>query len=159
AMAAAAVVAIVLVLATGPWRAPQPTRTAIGWVLGISAAFYLGAHLMGLLPEWSLGEVRHRLLFLVVPAAIVVELIVACAQVPRWVAWPLRAVVAAGAGFVLLYGSVDLERWTTEEKAMWLGGLAAALFVVWSLLGLLMHVAPSRGTPLALAVACAGSAL
>jgi hypothetical protein len=159
AMAAAALVAIVLVLATGPWRAPQPTRTALGWVLGISAAFNLGAHLMGLLPEWGVKEVRHRMLFVVVPAAIVVELIAAFAHVPRWVAGPLRVVVAAGAGMALLHGSVDLERWTTEEKSMWLGGLAAAPIVVWSLLGLLMHLAPSRGVPLALAVVCAGAAV
>jgi hypothetical protein len=99
------------------------------------------------------------LLFVVVPAAIVVELIAAFSRVPRWVAWLLRVVVAAGAGVVLLHGSIDLERWTTEEKAMWLGGLTATLLVVWSLLGLLMHVVPSRGVPLALSVVCAGAAL
>lgn len=159
AMAAAAVVAVVLVLASGRSRAPQLTRAALGWVLGISAGFYLGTHLLGLLPEWGLSEVRHRMLFVVVPAAIAVELIAAFAQAPRWIAWPLRGLVAAGAGYVLLYGSVDLARWTAEEKAIWLGSLAGVLFLVWVLLGLLMHVAPSRGMPLALSVVCAGAAL
>src|SRR5438477_281237 len=42
AMAAAAVVAVVLVLATGGWRAPHPTRAALGWVIGAGAGRTVG---------------------------------------------------------------------------------------------------------------------
>src|SRR5262245_8651428 len=159
AMAVAAVVAAVVVLATGWGRGGNATRAALGWVVGVGAAFYLGAWRMDLIPEWGLAEFRHRLLFLVLPAAIVIELIAAFPQVPRWAAWLLRVVVAAGTGVVLLRGSVYLQEWTPQEMAIWLGGPAAALLAVWTLLGLLLYVAPARATPLALAGVSAAAAL
>jgi hypothetical protein len=140
---------------------------AIGWILGVGAGFYLGAVVLGIVPRLTLAEDRDRFLLLVLPGGILAELIAAIPSVPRWVGWLARAAVAAGAGLVLLRGSVYVEDltgpgsrlWTGEETVQWLGGLAVALLVVWGMLGLLMQVAPARSVPLALAVACAGSGM
>jgi hypothetical protein len=168
AMAAAAGLAAGLMLVLSwPWETPPPTRMRIGWVLGVGAGFYLGAVVLGSGPRLGLAENRDRFLLLVLPSAILVELIAAFSSVPRWMAWLARAIVAGGAGLVLLHGSVYVEElsgpgsrlWTPEETRQWLAALAAALLALWVLLGLLMHVAPSRSVPLALAVTCAGAAV
>ncbi len=163
----AALAAGVLLVVSWPWSTASPNRMAIGWILGVGAGFYLGAAVLGIMPRLTLAEDRDRFLLLVLPGVIVAELIAAFSSVPRWVGWLARAIVAAGAGPVLLRGSVYLEDltgpgsrlWTAGDAAQCLGGLAVALLALWSLLGLLMHVAPARSVPLSLAVACAGSAL
>jgi hypothetical protein len=166
-VSAAALAAGILLIVSGPWQTANSARMRIGWVLGVGAGFYFGAMLLGSWPRLSLAESRDRFLLLVLPSAIVAELFAAFSRVPRWIAWLLRAVVAGGAGLVLLHGSVYLEElsgpgsrlWTPEESAQWLGALAAVLLAGWGLLGRLMQVAPSRSVPLALAVTCAGSAV
>jgi hypothetical protein len=167
-MAIAGVVAAVALLALSwPWRAPHPARVALGWTLGVAAALIVGDLALGLELRWPPKEDRHRFLLLVLPAVAVVESVAAFPKVSRWIAWLLRAVVAAGVGRVLLHGSVyltdlsgpDSAQWPTAEMFQYLGGLAAALLAVWALLGLLLHIAPSRSMPLALAVACAGAAV
>jgi hypothetical protein len=161
------VVAGIIVLALGwPWRAPNPTRAAIGWALGVAAALIVGSQALGLELRWPPTQNRDRFLLLVLPAAVLAECLAAFAKVPRWIAWLVRAVVAAGAGRVLLHASVYLQDeaeagslgWAPDEVLLWLGGLAVALLALWSLLGLRMHIAPSRSVPLALAIVCAGSA-
>src|SRR5262249_5670745 len=161
------VAAVVLLVFNWPWRAPRPVCSSLGWVLGVAAALFVGNYALGLPLRWPPTEDRHRFLLLLLPAAAVVESIAAFRQVPRWAAWLLRAGVAAGAGRVLLHGSIylqdagdlDLGQWTTEQAALWLGGSALALLVVWAGLGLLLYVAPSCSVTLALAIICAGAAL
>src|SRR5262249_5320837 len=102
---AGAVAAVVLLGLNWPWRTPHPSRTALGWVLGIAAATVVGSLALGLEVRWPPLEDRHRFLLFVLPAAVIVEVIAAFRQVPRWIAWLLRAAVAAAAGRVLLHGS------------------------------------------------------
>jgi hypothetical protein len=168
AMALAATLAAAVVLILGwPWRAPNPTRAAIGWALGIAAAVLVGSDALGLEPRWPPKQNQERFFVLVLPATVLAECLAAFPKLPRWLAWLARAAVAGGAARILLHASVYLEdlegsgsaRWSADEARLWLGGLAVALLVVWGGLGLLMRIAPSRSVPLALAVACAGSAL
>lgn len=164
---AGVVAAVVLLVLSWPWRAPQPARTALGWVLGVAGALVVADLALNLKLHWPPVEDRHRFLLVVLPAAVIAEVVAAFRQVPRWVAWLLRAVVAAGAGRVLLHGSVylqeagdlDVGQWNTQQTVLYLGIAAVALAAMWALLGLLLHVAPSRSVPLALAVVCGGAAV
>jgi hypothetical protein len=159
-----AVVAGITAFRTGrPWRAPESALLTIGWVLAVAGGFVTGVFVLGLGPRWPPKEDRDRFLFVLLPAAVLVELIAAFPRVPRWIAWLLRAGIAAGAARVILHGTVYLggdatKQWLPDEATLWLGGLAVALLGVWAFLGLRLHVAASRSVPLALAVTCGGAA-
>jgi hypothetical protein len=168
AMTIAGVVAAVVLLALSwQWRSPHPARTALGWTIGVALALVVGNWALGLDLQWPPKEDRHRFLLLLLPAAVAVESIAAVPRIPRSAAWLLRVIVSLAAGQILLHGSVyladpgeiDLGQWTTEQRILYFGGLALALIVVWGLLGLLLHVAPSRSVPLTLAVTCGGAAV
>jgi hypothetical protein len=166
-MAGAAVLAGVVALACAwPWRTASPTRVAVGTVLGTGLAFLVGGGVVGRWPRWSLAEAEDRLLLVLLPAIVVVEIVAALRGMPRLVAWVLRIAVAGSTAPVLLFGSQYLtdsggpgtRLWTPEQAILWLGGSALALVFVWMLLALLNQRAPSRSLPVALAVVCAGSA-
>ena len=152
AMAVAAAVASVLLLIFGwPWRTKPIPQVDAGWVLGLGAGLFLGCWLLGNRPHWPLREDQDRLLGLVLPAVVFVELLAAFSRVPRWLIWPCRAAVVLGVAPVLLHGTSYLSdqngpgtaEWSTMQAALILGGLAASLAIVWSLLALL--VLPGTG--------------
>src|SRR5947209_2078715 len=126
-MAAAAVIAGVLVLLCGwPWRSPPPGRVAAGWILGIAAAVYAGGALLGIRPRWPPLEDLPRLLVILIPATLLVELIAALTHFPRWTVAALRVLLAAAAPWILLHGSsylVDLagpgsRQWAPRQAAL-----------------------------------------
>jgi hypothetical protein len=79
----------------------------------------------------------------------------------------LRLIVAAGAARILLHGTVYLvdqpvaveHTWTSSRAWQMLGGMAAALAVVWIALAILAERSPGRSIPLALAIATGGAAV
>jgi hypothetical protein len=162
-----AIVAVIAALRAGrPWRAPDSALLAIGWVLAVGGGFVAGVFVLGLEPRWPPKEDRDRFLMVLLPAVVIVESIAAFPRVPWWIAWLLRAGIAAGAARVILHGTVylvgpggaDSLGWLPEDAALWLGGLGAALLGVWAFLGLRLRIAPTRSVPLALAVVCGGAA-
>jgi hypothetical protein len=165
--ATAAAAAAVLLLCGLPWRAPHPGRLAAGWVLGVGAGFYLGCRLLGPWPDWPPREDQARLLYLLFPAALGVELLAAFLGRLRWLAWPLRLLVAAGAGRVLLHDTTFLTdaagtgapEWTPAQAWLTLGGMAAVLAAVWALLAWRARRGPGFSVVLALALTCAGAAV
>jgi hypothetical protein len=168
AVAAAAVVAAGLPLICGwPWRTPRPVQAAAGSVLGVAGGFFLGCWLLGVRPHWPPREDQDRLLFLLVPAVVGVELVAALAERLRWLAWLLRLGIAAAAARILLDNTsylTDLagpgtREWTPAQVWLILGALALALLAVWAALALLARRSGGRSVPAALAVACAGAAV
>ena len=123
--------------------------------------------MLGKIPQWPPVEDRDRLLLLVLPAVLVVELLATFPRVPRWLIWPLRGVLALGVAPVLLHGTSYLSNqagpgtadWSTSQACLILGGLAAFLVVVWALLGLLAARAPGVSTAVCLAISSAGAGL
>jgi hypothetical protein len=165
AMAAAALVAAAIVLGCAwPWRAPRPARAAAGWVLGVGGGFYLGCRLLGLWPRWPPPEDLDRLLALVMPLALAVEVLAVFPVVPRLLMGALRFIVVAGAARVLLHGSTYLSDsgrhgWSLSQTWLVLAGLGAALAANWALLLLLARRGASRSVPLVLATANVGAAV
>src|ERR1017187_7823936 len=136
AMAVAAASAAVLLWLCGqPWRSTDLYHVDVGWALGLGAGLFLGPWVLGNRPHWPPREDQDRLLGLVLPAVVIVELLAAFPRVPRWLTWPLRAAVALGVAPVLLYGTSYLSdqngpgtaEWSTVQSCLILGGLAAFL--------------------------------
>jgi hypothetical protein len=164
---AAATAAAMLGIFGWPWRKGRLTWVDAGWALGVPAGFFLGCWAIGIRPHWPPREDLDRLLALLIPAALAVELIAAIPKVPRWLIWPLRLVIVAGGARVLLHGSgyiTDLagpatSEWSPAQTWMIFSGLAAIEAAVWVCLDLLARRAPGSSVPLSLAIVIAGSAV
>jgi hypothetical protein len=151
------------------WRGRKAGTAAVdfGWVLGIAGGLLLGSCVLGKIPHWPPVEDQDRLLFLVLPAVVVVELLAVFPRVPRWLLWLLRAALVAAVAPILLYGTSYLSdqgepgtaEWSTLGACLVLGGLAALLAVVWGLLGRLSSKALGVGPAVCLAISTAGAGL
>jgi hypothetical protein len=136
-------------------------------VLGVAAGFFLGCWALGNRPHWPPRDDLDRLFILVLPAIVLVELLAAFKRVPRWLANALRAVVIIGTAPVLLFGTSYLSdqngageaEWSKGQACLILGGLAAAVAVVWFLLGRLNSRASSVIHAVCLAGTSAGAAI
>jgi hypothetical protein len=179
AVAAAAITAAALLLLCGSWRGPwRSARLSAGSVLGVGIGFFVGCWWLGLRPHWPPREDQDRLLLILLPAIIGLELVLAIvpaldsrnkgAGMGRWwPTWLLRLILAAGAAPILLHNSsylVDLagpgtREWTTVQTWLILGILAVALAGLWASLARLACRAPGRSVPFALALACAGTGI
>jgi hypothetical protein len=168
AMAIAFAVSDVVV---GGFGWPRRTRSAAwvntSWVLGVAAGFFLGCWMLGNRPHWPPRDDLDRLFILVLPAVVLVELLAALERVPRWLVNALRAVVIIGTAPVLLFGTSYLSdqngtgeaEWSKGQACLILGGLAAAVAVVWFLLGRLNSKAPGVIHTVCLAGTSAGAAI
>jgi hypothetical protein len=177
--------AALLLALTWPRPRASAVRVGVAWVLAIAVAFVAGAWMLGYRPSWPIAQDRDRLLLILLPAAVVIELLgslrPACGRWGRAAHWVLRLALAGTAGRILLYHTsylTDLSGpgtrlWSRTDSWLWLKGMAAALLVDWVALTALAHRAKSGGSgasggsggsggrviPLALALAIAGSAL
>jgi hypothetical protein len=168
AMGLATLVAGAFVLGFGlPWRAPKPARARIGGVLGLAAGIITGCWRMDALPNWPAREDHDRLLLLLLPLVTAVEIVIGVISRPRWLAWALRLIVAAGAAPILLYGSsyiADLtgpgsREWTIAQTILIFAGLAFFLSIVWWAMWLLTKRSACRSVPVMLALVSAGAAV
>jgi hypothetical protein len=159
--------AVVLWICGWPWRAARPIRVKTGWVLGVGIGFILGCWFLGIRPHWPIRQDQDRLLGLVFPALMVVELVACYPGIPCWRIRLLRFTVVAGCGPALLFGSTylpDLKvsgspEWSPVRAWSTLAGMAVILGGVWGLLGRLARRAPGPSHQLCLAGTIAGAAV
>jgi hypothetical protein len=170
--------ALVVLLLGWPWKSPNPTCAAIGWVLALTAGFYAGCYFLGYWPKaptfeqlshpllfWQEGT--DRLLWIILPSILFVEFVAAFDKLPNELAWLLRFTVAISVARVLLDGSSYLEypeelgppKWTNAEATRNFVLFAGALICNWCLLMWLSRRSPGRGVPVALAMTAAGVGL
>jgi hypothetical protein len=183
AMSAAAATAAALILVCAwPWQNPRAALASVGAVLGVGLGFFAGCWLLGVRPDWPPRQDQDRLLLILWPAVMGVELVAAFAGALQWLVWLLRTIVAASAARVLLHSTIYLteltgpgsREWTPVQTGLILGAMAIALAGGWASLVHLARrtVAPvfqpdkpnvvnGRGSSvlLAVAVACAGTAI
>ncbi|MEO8496275.1 MAG: hypothetical protein ABI614_14490 [Planctomycetota bacterium] len=163
AMGAAAIVSAAFVLAMAGLRRPAG-RTGLNaaCVVGMGLGLATGYFVLSLRLSWPPVNGLDRLLTIVVPATLGVELIAGFQRVPRWVKWLLRVSLAATIPRILLHGSVYLsgsgEGWTLWQAAAALVTCGALLAGVWCLLASLYQRGPGVSLPLALCltIQCAG---
>jgi hypothetical protein len=170
AMGLALAIAALALAIFGWWGRRRPAGVSwadVGWVLGIGAGFYLGCLMLEIRPQWPIREDLDRLLGLVIPAALLAELLAAFPRLPRWLIWALRIAVAGLGARILLHGSMYLagpagpgsSAWTAPQTWLILGSIGAAEAAVWTLLVLLARRQAGATLPIALAIAVGGAAM
>ena len=116
----------------------------------MGAGFFLGCWVLGIRPHWPPREDLDRLLALVLPAVMVVELLAAfpgrragssgrCGRPSRRVA---RASCCYGSSYLTDLAGPGTREWSPGQAWLILGGLAAARGTVWVLLAILARRAP-----------------
>jgi hypothetical protein len=157
--------ASVLWMFTRAWKAATAARTGAGGVVAVGVGFIVGCWLLGVVPHWPLRQDQDRLLAVVFPSVLAVELVAVLPAVPRWVIWPLRILIVAGTGRVLLHGSSYVtdtsgpytSEWSSGQAGLILGSLAGLQATVWALLALLVRRAPGLSHTICLAGTNAGA--
>jgi hypothetical protein len=133
-----------------------------GWVLGIGAGYYLGCWMLEIRPSWPIKEDKDRLLGLVIPAALAIEMLAAFPRVPRWLIWALRMTLAGLGGRILLHGMALLagpSAWSPAQAWQILSAIAAAEAAVWVLLVMLARRDAGVALPIALAITIGGASV
>jgi hypothetical protein len=164
-MLAAAIAAALVFMAAGTLR----TRKRIAGVSAVAASvgITVGILTLGAIPQYPPREDQDRLLLILLPAAVVAELIAAILPQTSWAKWLPRLAVAATAAPILLHGSVYLSGtvgpdslgWGPQDKWLILVGLAAALAVEWMLLERLAVRDANRGVVASLTLAVGGAGI
>jgi hypothetical protein len=164
ASAAAFILAAIAMLVGGwPWRRPRPIWIAAGGAIGLGVGLLAGAWLLGVPLRFPPREDLDRLLLVLLPAVVGVEVVSAVVRLRPVIAWSLRLMIAAGAARVLLHGSVYIagsgDASATSPGQMWLmlAGLALALIANWSLLDRLADRGAGRSVVLSLALTAGGA--
>lgn len=130
----ASLAGIAVLIGGWPWRSSKPPAVATGWIVGQGTGLVVGCLLLGLRPHWPPKEDLDRLLIIVVPMIIAVELAAIWMKVPRSLISSTRIATAASVAPILLHGSSYLRgsaAWSPMQSWSILGGLAVALGCVW----------------------------
>ena len=164
AMGAAASVGAAVVVALGWLRRPAGAdQIQAAAVVALAGGLAAGYYVLHFRVAWPPVNGLDRLLTIVLPLVLALELVASIPRVPRWLAWVLRMALAVATGRILLHGSVYLSGVHPEWP---LGRTVAALLVcavltaaVWGLLAWLSERSPvgiSIPLALALTIQCAG---
>ncbi|HEY2253268.1 MAG TPA: hypothetical protein VGH74_19475 [Planctomycetaceae bacterium] len=163
--ASGAVSAVIVAVLTLLRRPASAARFNAACILGIALGAVVGYRVLKLAPHWPPVDGLDRFMIVVLPAAVIVELIAGIARLPRALAWALRVGLAAVAGRVLLHGSSYLDGsssdWTVGQTWIALFLCAVMLTAVWGLLAWLAARSPGVSIPGAVSQTCvaAGMAL
>ncbi len=163
AMGAAAIVSTMLLLAMmRVLRAANTMGLTWACVLAIGTGLAAGYYVLSLQLAWPPRNGLERLLTVVIPAALAIELIAGFHFVPNWAAWLLRVGLAAMLPRILLHGSVYISgtdrEWNPEQFGMLVLICSGLLVGLWGLLSWLAQRSPGVSIPLALHLSsvCAG---
>jgi hypothetical protein len=163
-VAAGIVAAVLLGLLRSRWfRAWFPACTAD--VLSLGAGFYAGCVVLGIRPRSFLREDQDRLLALVVPLTLAVEVLIGWRNCPKIVAFALRLAVGLAIVPVLLYGTSYLSdaagpgtrEWSMMTLVLVCGGCAAGFLAELGALTALARRGKGIAETLALAIVAAGA--
>ena len=160
--AAASVVVVLVMLALS--RSINETRLNVACVFGIGIGLVIGNAVLALNLSWPPRSGLDRLLMIVVPAVLGVELIAGFNRVPRIAAWLLRISLSLATPRILLNGSVYLSSsgdWTAWRAGATIVVCGLGLALVWSLLSWLSRRSGglSISFALCLAIQCSGVAV
>lgn len=164
AMGAAGFVSALFVLAMAALRrTDSTTRWNLASVPAIGLGLTVGYFVLSLQPALPPVSALDRLLAIIFPAALSVELVAGFQKTPQWAAWLLRMVLVAMIPRILLHGSVYIsgsdDGWLPWQVVTTLGVCSIVLAVVWSLLAALSTRAPGVSLPVALCMAIQSTAV
>lgn len=135
----------------------------VAYVLAIGLGLVVGCSMLAIRLSWPPANGLDRLLLVILPATLGIELIVSCWSGPRRIAWLMRCFLAAAIPRILLHGSVHLDGFQGElllllQSVAELVVCSVLLAGTWGLLSWLSERSPGCSIPLSLAltIQCAG---
>ena len=149
------------------WKsASKETRSPLASVVGIAAGLVAGYAMLRMRITFPPVNGLDRLLVVVLPLAIGIELLAVWERAPRRLIWSLRMLLVASLGRILLHGSVylagDDPEWTFWQALGILTVCAVSTALLWgSLAWLGERSSPSISVTLSLAmtIVCSGLAI
>ena len=156
--AIASVIVVLVIFGLRQWALRKWRKTPsqgvfiihLACILGISAGLAVGYATLSLELAWPPTNALGRLLIVVLPVTLVIELISGIPCVPRYVTWLLRILLALMIPPVLLYGSVylsDSSDWNAIQTVVTPGACGMLLAGVWGLLLRLASRSPGLSIP------------
>ncbi len=126
-------------------------------VISIGFGLIVGFQAMSWQFAWPPMNGMDRLIEIVIPATLVIELFAGNQRVPPWCVWFLRICLALATPRILLHGSVYLSgadvEWNAWQATIALTLSSGLLAGVWGLLAWLFRRSPGASIPLALCLA------
>lgn len=162
-MSLAAIISAIVVLMMAAFRRPAgATQFNAACVLALAAGIATGQFVLTTRVPWPPLNGLDRLLTIVIPAVLGIELFTSFKSIAPWVAWFLRFSLAAAIPRILLRGSVylnDQDGWSAWQGIAILAASGLTLMILWVLLSWLSRRSDtdvSIALSLALATLCAG---
>lgn len=160
--ATTSVVAVMMMLAMS--RSINERRLNLTCIVGIGIGLVIGIALLALNLSWPPRNGLDRLLLIVIPTVLIIELVAGVNRFPRAAAWSLRIILSLATPRILLHGSVYLslsDDWPTWRVITTIGFCGLGLALVWSLLAWLSKRRGGISISLALCIAiqCSGVAV
>ncbi|NND96463.1 MAG: hypothetical protein HKN47_03935 [Pirellulaceae bacterium] len=159
---AASAVCAAAVVATLATMTLTTTRLNSACVLGIGVGLLAGFYVLSLQLQWPPASSLDRLLLIIVPLALAIELIGGFGRTSRSVAWLMRVTLAVFVSPTLLYGSVYFgDHWSISQQIA-VVSIGAVLLAIAG--GLLCGLAQRRGgvvisIAICLSIQCAAVAI
>ncbi|QDV43702.1 hypothetical protein Enr13x_35590 [Stieleria neptunia] len=157
ATVAAAVASALIVLALlGPRKSPTAAWRNATCGIAITVGLTVGLWVESLHVAMPPASGLDRLLWIVIPAAVLIESIAAVPRFASRIAWLLRISLVLLAPRILLHGSVylsDPEEWSVWQAALSIGVCWVLLATCWGRLLALARRSPGVSIPLSLCLA------
>lgn len=138
AMGFSALVSGMIVLAIAGLRRPK-TSAWDHWacVLAVGIGLTVGYDVLGFEAVWPPANGLSRLLCIIVPTTLLIEMISGTAELPDWISWFLRTGLALATPRILLHGSIYLtavnegwDNWSASASMCVSGILLAGVWVL-----------------------------
>lgn len=126
----AAAITLTMAILLRRWPRGSTSGRRVLLLLGAAGAVVAGWAVLGIRPAWPPRNGLDRLLTILLPATLAVDLAGKGRWIRGWGLWAGRMVVSASAGGILLYGSVYLRGDSGEWSWLEVGGALTALTLV-----------------------------
>src|SRR5262245_54161649 len=127
-------------------RAGGPVQLNVACILAGCLGMVTGCWLLRWHLVWPPASALDRVVMLVIPAALSIELVASSSSIGPALAWALRAIFVAAAPLVLLHSSIYLagsDGWTTWQAGLLVVICSALLAALWIPLTWLSGRSPS----------------
>ncbi|MEZ6130391.1 MAG: hypothetical protein R3C59_17035 [Planctomycetaceae bacterium] len=163
--AAAIVSAVVMMAMVAAGRAAQNAWRNSACVIAVGTGLAIAFRVQSMWPTWPPVSALDRLVLIVLPIVLSLELLAGFRAITDRTAWSLRIVLAVVTPRILLHGSVYLDgsdvNWTMARIGVAMAISAVLLVLTWRLLVLLSLRSEGPSIPFALAITllCGGASI
>lgn len=135
----------------------------IAYMLGLGLGIGSGLFSLNIFPSWPPASALDRMITLVLPAIVIIEIISAFRCLTNWTISGLRVILALAMARVLLHGSVYLaqssDAWTTLQSRLFFIACPIVLIIGWVVLSRQAGQAGAMSVAISIALAIQASGI